>query len=310
MSPSGRRALGEYVLLDDEPLAEGGTAELYRAQRVDGGPIVCVKLLHQKLCQDEDVVAALAQEAALSVQLRHPNVVRVHGTGEHEGRHFIVMELVDGPDLASLLTHHGPVAADLVAYIGASLARALIYIHHKDGGRPALIHFDVNPYNVLVGGDGAVKLSDFGIAKALRTTGAATLTRERGKAGYVAPEQLRPDAHVTSAVDLFGLGLVLWRALIGTHPYVEQCPPTRTLKRWLPAQLAKAERARRRVADAAPTAPAGLCDAIERLLQHVEARTPDAESVLAVLEPHVRPTSAATLARLAASTPLGVGEGA
>lgn len=160
---------------------------------------------------------------------------------------------------------------------------------------------------MLVDGSGAVKLSDFGVAKALGTTGAATLTRERGKAGYLAPEQLDPAAQVTSSVDLFALGLVLWRALVGTHPYVERCPPGRSLQRWLPAQLRK--NARRTVVEAAPTAPAGLCDAIERHLQPVDRRTPEAERVLAALEPHVRSTSAATLARLAATTDVStVGE--
>lgn len=324
MSGAGAQ-FGELVLLDEEPFAEGGSAELYRAQlyraqRAGGeGQLVCVKLIRGAANEDEHVVGALAAEAVLAAKLRHPNVVRVYPVseddvlGEHEGRHFLVMEWIEGPDLATLIAHHGPLAPDLVAYVGASLARALAYIHHKDDGRPALIHFDVTPHNVLVGGDGAVKLSDFGIAKALGTTGAATLTRERGKAGYLAPEQLEPDAQVTSAVDLFSLGLVLWRALIGTHPYLEQCPPDRSFRRWLPAQLRKMAggqaRARRLVAEAAPTAPAGLCDAIERLLQPIERRTPEAELALAALEPHVRPTSAATLARLAASTPLGMGEG-
>jgi serine/threonine-protein kinase len=129
--------LGDLVLLDEEPFAEGGTAELYRAQKVGGtGPIVCVKLLYAQLSQDERVVSSLAEEADLAVRLRHPNVVRVHRMGEHEGRYFLVMELVDGPDLDTLVAQHGPLAPDLVAYVGASLARALVYIHHKTRAVP------------------------------------------------------------------------------------------------------------------------------------------------------------------------------
>ncbi|HJL15506.1 MAG TPA: serine/threonine-protein kinase, partial [Sandaracinaceae bacterium LLY-WYZ-13_1] len=254
--------IGDYVV--HRRLTETATAELFVAQHAHGGALVCVKRIRPELSDDEDFVADFVSVAERAIQLRHPNVVRVYEWGQHDGC-FLAMELIDGPDLATLLGEVETLAAPLAAHVGASLALALAHIHHRDGAREPLIHFDVTPHNVLIGGSGEVKLSDFGLAKALGTTGAATLTRERGKAGYLAPEQLDPTSLVTARVDLFALGLVLWQALIGTHPYVERCPPGRSLQRWIPAQLER--NARRRVAEAAPMAPAGLCDAIERLLQ-------------------------------------------
>lgn len=286
--------IGSYVIL--ERLAEGGMAEVFVA-RAGAGQLVCLKRLRAKHAEDEGFVAGFATELDLARALRHPNIVRVHEWGEDQG-YFFVMELVEGPDLATLTAEHGPLAPDVVAHIGASLARALTYIHHRDGDRPPVVHCDVTPHNVLVDDSGTVKLSDFGVAKALGTTGAATLTRERGKAGYLAPEQLGGGERLVDArVDLFSLGLVLWRALIGTHPYVERCPPGQSLARWIPSQLRA--NARRRVGEAAPTAPAGLCQVIEDLLQPLPARTAVAERVVSALEPHVQPGSAAELGRIA-----------
>ncbi len=291
-------SIDDYELLDR--FAAGGMAELFRARRKSDGALVCLKRIRQAHCQDERFVIEFVRELALATTLRHPNVVRVHAWGQGESS-FYVMELVDGTDLATLVGHLGSLPPDVVAHIGASLARALVYIHHRDGERSPLIHCDVTPHNVLIDSSGAVKLSDFGVAKALGTTGAATLTRPRGKAGYLAPEQLDGEAYIDARVDLFTLGLVLWGALIGTHPYVERCPAGRQLETWIPSQLRK--NARRRVVDAAPAAPAGLCDTIEQLLQPAEARTPAAERVLAALEPHVQPESAARLGRLVSSIP-------
>lgn len=289
--------LGEYVLLGNA-FAEGGTASVYRGQKRGGGPLVCVKRMERRMDDDEEIAASFMAEAEFATALDHPNIVRVHEWGSDESSYYIVMELVRGTDLATILAKNGPLAPDLVAYVGLSLARALVYIHHRGAAHPPLIHCDVTPHNVLVADTGAVKLSDFGVARALRTTGAATITRERGKAAYLAPEQLDPEARVSSSVDLFALGLVLWQGLIGSHPYFEGCPPGRSLRRWIPAQLRK--NARRRVVEAAPGAPVGLCQAIEALLQPVSARTPRAEDVLDALQPHVKPNSAPTLGELAA----------
>jgi len=289
--------IGGHTIL--EPIGQGGMAEVYRAQ-TPSGQLVCLKRVKAEHADDIDFLAAFVDELDLAKALRHPNIVRVYEWGQDDGPWF-TMELIDGPNFGTLLERHGRLPAHIVAHIGACLAQALVYVHHRDGNRPPAVHCDVTPHNVLIDQSGTVKLADFGIAKALGTTGAASLTRPRGKAGYLAPEQLDTndagEQLIDSRVDLFTLGLVLWRGLIGTHPYIEQCPPNTTLPRWIPSQLRK--NARRTVGEAAPTAPAGLCQTIEDLLQPLERRTSTAERVLAALLPHTHPESAADLGRIA-----------
>lgn len=269
-------------------------AELFRAQRVEGGPVVCLKRMRRELCQDEELVAELVREVELAVQLDHANLVPVYDHGE-DGGHYLVMQLVEGMDLARLRearTLH-PLR---VAYVGVELARALVYVHHSDPakGRKPLVHCDVTPHNVLVGLDGTVKLSDFGLARALRKTGAETLTRTRGKPSYLSPEQ-RQGERIGSRSDLFSLGVVLWQALVGTHPYAEGPRPRKVmLEAWIHERTIA--NARRTVAEAAPEAPEALQRGIEGLLQRAPERTARAEAVLEALVPLVESDAREALA--------------
>jgi serine/threonine-protein kinase len=137
-----------------------------------------------------------------------------------------------------------------------------------------------------------VKLSDFGIAKALRRTGDETLTRTRGKPSSMSPEQWQGEK-IGSRSDLFSLGLVLWRALIGTHPYAEGRPPTEVFEVWLQDRTVANER--RPVIDAAPNAPPSLQRAIHSLLQLAPARMGTAEELVEVLTPLVQSDAATQL---------------
>ncbi|MBZ0117146.1 MAG: protein kinase [Sandaracinaceae bacterium] len=147
--------------------------------------------------------------------------------------------------------------------------------------------------DILLGTSGAVKLSDFGLARALRRTGAETITAARGKRRYLSPEQWSDEA-VSSRSDLFSLGLVLWSALIGSHPYAEQRPAAIGLDEWIRARTIA--NARRSVAEAAPGAPAGLQEAIEGLLQPARERIATAEQLYRMLSPLVRVDAAGRLA--------------
>ncbi|MCC6876638.1 MAG: serine/threonine protein kinase [Sandaracinaceae bacterium] len=274
--------IGPYAILDR--LAKGDVAEVFRAQRAPGEPIVCLKRIRSEYGNHEDFVALFVAEVELASRLTHPNIVPVYDHGE-DGGYYLVMEWVDGGDLAQLLDRAGPLEAPVVAHLGAALARALVYVHHGDAstGRGPLVHHDVTPHNVLLSRQGAVKLSDFGLARVLRQTGDETLTRLRGKPSYLAPEQWLGDP-VGSRVDLFGLGLVLWRALVGTHPYAEGRPPSALrVKEWIRDHTITNHR--RSLAQAAPEAPEALQRAIEGLLQPVATRTPSAEALLEALAP-------------------------
>lgn len=279
--------IGDYRVID---LIAGGAQEtqLVKAAHVDDplGTVVCIKRIHPNYSETPMFGARLREELLIAQKVRHRNIVEVSDFGEDESGHlYYVMEHVDGPNLADLL-RAGPLTPDLVTYIGIEACRALSFLHHTDhdNDRPPVMHSDVTPHNLLLGRhDGSVKLSDFGLAKALSRTDAETIARAQGKPTYISPEQYLGQK-VSARTDLFSLGLVLWRALVGKHPYAEGHPRTRPrtpLWEWIRDQTIANRRPLAQ--EAAPHAPAALCDAINGLLQPIESRTPTAESVFRVL---------------------------
>jgi serine/threonine-protein kinase len=213
--------LGKYELV--ERLGIGGMAEVWKARVV--GPrgfarTVVVKRVLPHLALDPEFVTMFVSEARLSARLTHSNIVQVFELGESGGEYFLAMEYVRGRDLIALLKLHwgqSPLPVGATAYMIREVCRALDYAHNltDDEGRVLrLIHRDVSPSNVMVGFDGAVKLLDFGIAKALadvteRKTATGTL---KGKFAYLAPEQVdgKPIDH---RVDLFATGVMLHEML-------------------------------------------------------------------------------------------------
>jgi len=119
---AGYRVLGR--------LARGRAVELFAARK-RGGPIVCIKRLPPSFCDDVDLVARFDREMSTARQLRHPNIVAVHEHGEDDG-HYFVMEHVNGTDLRRLIGQVGRLDPDLVAFFGAGVARAFVYLHHGD----------------------------------------------------------------------------------------------------------------------------------------------------------------------------------
>lgn len=166
--------------------------------------------------------------------------------------------------------------------------RAFTYIHRTDPdtGRKPLVHSDVTPHNILIDPTGAVKLSDFGLARALRRTGAEVITRARGKDSYLSPEQWLGEP-VGAKSDLFSLGLVLWKALLKTHPYAAGRPMSRDIMISAWVQNQTVENHRRLAVEAAPDAPPELTQAIDRLLQPSPQRMATADELYAVLSPLV-----------------------
>jgi len=276
------KTIGRYQIIERLTGGAQGT-ELFKAKRTGDrtGTLVCIKRVHPNYEESPQFGERFAHEIEIAQKLRHRNVVEVSDFGEDDG-HYFVMEYVDGPNLDTL-SRAGPLGPPLVSYVGIELCRALAFLHHSDheAGRGPVIHGDVTPHNVLVSRrDGGVKLSDFGLAKALGRTGQEVITRARGKPTYMAPEQLA-DEKISARTDLFGLGLILWRVLVGAHPYVDGRPRGADLNEWIRQRTLANER--RTVAEAAPHAPAALWDAIEGLLQPLATRIPTAEDVFRVL---------------------------
>jgi serine/threonine-protein kinase len=211
--------IGKYVVR--QKLAEGGMAEIYlcTARGPEGfEKEVVIKRVRAYLASDPGFVKMFIAEAQLSSRLNHANVVQIFDFDKHEDTYYLAMELVRGCSLWELRRRCKeqlePIPPVLVAQIGMEVARGLHYAHRlKVDGEPIhLVHRDVTPQNVLLSFDGAVKLTDFGIAKAGTSFTAPGMLK--GKFAYMSPEQARGET-VDARTDIFALGVVLWELLTG-----------------------------------------------------------------------------------------------
>ncbi len=209
---SGRYELSHLV-------ARGGMAEVYRAHdRLLDRP-VALKVLFPELSVDRAFVERFRREAQAAANLSHPNIVPVFDWGEDNGTYFIVMEFIDGRPLSSILRTAGPMHPDRAAEIGADVAIALAYAH-----RHGVIHRDVKPGNVLITEDGIVKVTDFGIARAINTEESLTQTGAvMGTATYFSPEQAE-GMGVDARSDIYSLGVVLFEMVTGRPPFMGDTP--------------------------------------------------------------------------------------
>ncbi len=204
--------LGDRYQLD-QPIGSGGYSEVWRASDTVLSRSVAVKMLHPEYAQHADALARFQAEARLAGAMAHQNIARVYDYGEPEAEQpFLVMELVEGPSLAQVLTG-GPLGAartmDVIAQAACGLQAA-----HAEG----LIHRDIKPANLLLAPGGTVKITDFGIAHAV---GSAPLTLTGtllGTPGYLAPERAS-GAQATPATDLYALGIVAYECLAGAPPF-------------------------------------------------------------------------------------------
>jgi beta-lactam-binding protein with PASTA domain/tRNA A-37 threonylcarbamoyl transferase component Bud32 len=209
---SGRYELSHLV-------ARGGMAEVYRAHdRMLDRP-VALKILFPELSVDRSFVERFRREAQAAANLSHQNIVPVFDWGEDGGTYFIVMEFVDGRPLSSILRTAGPLHPDRAVEIAADVAAALAYAH-----RHGVVHRDVKPGNVLITDEGTVKVTDFGIARAVNTEESLTQTGAvMGTATYFSPEQAEGIA-VDSRSDIYSLGVVLFEMVTGRPPFVGESP--------------------------------------------------------------------------------------
>ncbi len=197
----------------DDPIASGGMGSVYQATDERLERRVAVKLLKQDLAEDPRFVERFRREARAAGALSHPNIAAVYDFGADDSRHFIVMELAQGRDLARVLREEGPLDPERAAGIAAQIAAALDHAHSA-----GVVHRDIKPPNVIVGKGDRVKVTDFGIARA---AGDSTLTvtgSVLGSAHYISPEQAG-GAEVGPATDIYSLGIVLYEMLTGSVPF-------------------------------------------------------------------------------------------
>lgn len=201
-----------YQLL--ERLGKGGMSDVFRARDLMLERYVAIKVLHEHSSNDESFQQRFRQEARAAANLSHPNIVTVHDFGLDQGQLFIVMEHVPGSDLKTLLRQRGRYSVEEAIPLIVQACAGIGYAH-----RAGLVHCDIKPHNMIVTPDARLKVTDFGIARALSTI----LPDERadvvwGSPQYFSPEQAVGDAP-SPASDVYSLGVVLYEVLTGALPF-------------------------------------------------------------------------------------------
>src|SRR5512139_96643 len=213
-------SLSHYRII--EKLGQGCRGEVYHAEDTNLSRQVAIKVLPDIFAGDAERLARFEREAKLLASLNHPNIAAIHGLEEHEGKRFIVLELVEGQTLAERL-HKGPLPVEEALEVCRQIAEGLEAAHEK-----GIIHRDLKPANVKVTPDGKVKVLDFGLARAMHDQAASadqshspTITAEMtrpgvvlGTAAYMSPEQAKGKA-VDKRVDIWAFGCVLYECLTG-----------------------------------------------------------------------------------------------
>jgi eukaryotic-like serine/threonine-protein kinase len=207
---------GRYQII--RKLGSGGMANVYLAADQELGRRVAIKILDDRHARDDQFVERFRREAQNAAGLSHPSIVSIYDRGEAEGTYYIAMEYVEGRTLKELLVARGPSPLGIAIDYTRQILSALRFAH-----RNGIVHRDIKPHNVIVDGEGRVKVMDFGIARA----GAASQMTEAGSiigtAQYLSPEQAR-GAPVDQTSDLYSTGIVLYELLTGTVPFNGETP--------------------------------------------------------------------------------------
>src|SRR5256714_3841325 len=198
-------------------LGSGGMADVYLAEDKELGRRVALKLLNDRHANDDQFVERFRREAQSAAGLNHPNIVSIFDRGQAEGTYYIAMEYLDGRTLKELLVRNGPTPIPIAIDYTRQIIGALSFAH-----RNAIVHRDIKPHNIVVGSDGRLKVTDFGIAR----SGASQMTEAGsivGTAQYLSPEQAR-GAPVDPRSDLYSLRVVMYEMLTGKVPFTGETP--------------------------------------------------------------------------------------
>ena len=203
-----------------QKIGVGGMADVYRGKDTLLGRPVAIKILHQNFGSDQDFVARFKREAQAAGKLNHPNVVSMYDVGFDQGFHYIVMEYVSGCTLKEYIQHHGAqVTVQEAVKITVAIAEGLEHAHMM-----GIVHCDVKPHNILITDSGRVKVTDFGIARAINSATTMMYTNSvMGSAHYISPEQAS-GKNINVSTDIYSLGVVLYELLTGEVPFRGETP--------------------------------------------------------------------------------------
>ncbi len=217
--------LGDYVLLDR--LGAGGMGEVFLARHRHMKRIVALKVVSPQAMKDEAAVKRFQREVEAAARLEHPNIVTAHDSRHDRGVHYLVMQYVEGTDLAALVRQQGRLPVDTAIQCLLQAARGLAYAH-----REGIVHRNIKPANLLLDTKGVVKILDMGLAR-LDDASTDNLTgteQVMGTVDYMSPEQAASTHAVDGRTDTYSLGCTLWFLLTGRKIYEGETLMSRMLK--------------------------------------------------------------------------------
>ena len=218
------------ILLDNryrivDKIGVGGMADVYLGEDTLLGRQVAIKVLHANFANDDEFVTRFKREAQAAGKLNHPNIVNMYDVGFDQDLHYIVMEYVDGETLKEYITRHGRLSIDEAVKFTIAIAEGLEHAHTM-----GIVHCDIKPHNVIITRTGRVKVTDFGIARAMNATNTVMYTNSiLGSAHYLSPEQASGKP-VDGNTDIYSLGVVLYEMLTGRVPFEGETPIAVALK--------------------------------------------------------------------------------